>query len=235
MQTNSSFFTFLFLIILLGIPTSTWAQEEYVDEGMKSPEVLNLLERLVVPCKGGHRQKSEVSIGIGGISLYIDDRTEEHKVDKDTPLGVYRYTKVRYGGRHYTPTFDISYNRYLLTFLDDILEFSVGGSITGGMSKERRRDAATNANMQEFRKEHIAALIGVRFSVQSELVTYYCGAAGGIDMVLQNDFYNHRKNKLKGAVQVTFGGISIGKKVFGFGELGAGCLGVVRGGIGCRF
>lgn len=68
------------------------------------------------------------------------------------------------------------------------------------------------------------------------VVSMYSGAGIGWDFIHQKDSgisKNERETNI--GLQFTFYGISVGRRVFGFAEVGVGNLGILRWGIGYRF
>lgn len=224
----------IFLIIFIGTPKTSLAQGELFPTVLEpQPIGESFMECFLFFQSTPPKQKSEVSIGIGGFPLYIDDTAEEDKISAYTPLDVYRNRKIIYDGRHVFPAFDMSYYRHIVTY--NSLNLYVGGSMAEGYSKERMHEVGTNRLSRTYSKRHLDALLGIKIGLHTEYVGFYCGAVGGPELVLHNDFYGKKDVKVTGAVHVTILGMSVGKRVFCYGELGVGCLGVLRGGLGYRF
>ncbi|MDR1591758.1 MAG: hypothetical protein LBS16_02590 [Prevotellaceae bacterium] len=76
----------------------------------------------------------------------------------------------------------------------------------------------------------------VRFSyLNRKAVTLYSGLAFGFSFLWTDTGVNNTGFELLPASQVTFFGVSFGKKLFGNVELGIGMKGIISAGIGYRF
>ena len=228
MQTNRCFFTFLFLIILIGKPVPMRAQEDMFGN------TFNFIDKLVQPVKISSPYQSEVSFSIGGPNYYFHDKPEKRKNFGYYPMVYYHWRKWDYDKRRFYPTFDISYYHHLTSVFQQTIEISVGGSLGYGMSSEKRTNRLTYVT-ERYRKGHLLSMVGVKFGVHTQLAHLYCGAAGGTDVVFQSNFEGKKKRMMNAAFQITGLGVSFGRKVFGYGELGVGCLGTFRAGAGYRF
>ena len=96
-------------------------------------------------------------------------------------------------------------------------------------------DARDNSFLYNHRETQIAILPAVRFSyLNKKYVTLYSGVSTGFLLNFEcedgnTDIYFHP------TFQLTAFGVSVGRKFFGFTELGIGYKGFIHGGIGYRF
>ena len=115
----------------------------------------------------------------------------------------------------------------------------VGGSLTwtGGFSGVYRYDIHERTGMQNYNLYSIMPTM--RFAwLRRGIVQLYSGVGIGVTVTTResNPLPTCRVNvSTIAAYDLTFFGIAVGRKVFGYIDLGMGTRGVVSAGIGCRF
>ena len=111
----------------------------------------------------------------------------------------------------------------------------LGGSVSYMGIFSKAYDARDNSFLYNHRETQIAFLPAVRFSyLNKKYVTLYSGVSTGFLLNFERengctDVYFHP------TFQLTAFGVSVGRKFFGFTELGLGYKGFIQGGIGYRF
>lgn len=166
-------------------------------------------------------RKNEISVGVGGPSFWaILDGIECGPRSSDgviEPL----YGK-KYGDKHYTPSYSVSYNYYTKKWLSFNTRLSYSGSYryvyTGTDSHVDYLEVTPCVTLMEMVRFHY---------MNKEKVRLYSSIGAGVSLAVDS---------LLPSLQFTFFGVSFGKKVFGFVEMGMGTEYIsYLGGIGYRF
>ncbi|MBQ9138543.1 MAG: hypothetical protein IJX65_07910 [Alistipes sp.] len=105
--------------------------------------------------------------------------------------------------------------------------FEVGGTLSFGATTQSRRQLETDAKIEDYNYYAVVVMPTVRFTYMNRgIVQLYSGISLGVA-------FGSKAPEFTG--DCTLIGCSVGKKLFGFAELGAGVGGWSRVGIGYRF
>jgi hypothetical protein len=177
----------------------------------------------------------QVGTGLAGLIqfllldlLYVD-------VDKEEPYYPENFSEELDRERYYRG------NEYLVYCLSmeygykvkDFLSLGAKGYV--GFKTQPVRHVGTNDIL--YRDNHIAtaALFNIRFDwLRREVVTMYSSIGLGATICIDERRYS-RYVAAYPIFDITWVGINVGRRVYGFAEFGGGVSGVVRAGIGVRF
>ena len=148
-----------------------------------------------------------------------------------SPLERYNNGKYYYDDQIYTQALTVSYTSELKRWL----ALSINASYSGVFQNER--ETASGKKMDKYTKHRIAIYPMVRFTYFNRpSVRLYSAVGLGFGMKREgwsnNDDYDY-ENYVSG--QITFFGISVGKKLFASWEFGYGSMGILNMGVGYRF
>lgn len=115
--------------------------------------------------------------------------------------------------------------------------FWLGGMVSYQGTYFQRNNSFTEEKIGISRKHSITIMPAVRFSwVNKKIVTLYSGVALGVSFMFSlNEPGNYSQFQPYIAFQITGVGVEVGKKWYGFAEVGAGFKGIVCAGFGFRF
>lgn len=122
-------------------------------------------------------------------------------------------------------TLGLSYSKQIKPWL------GVGAKAMFAATWQSEYDVYTNAPLYNYNMYNIAALLDFRFSwLRREKVEMYSSVAAGLMAHIER-----ANGGLVPMFDVAFLGLKVGKKFYGFIEIGAGVGGSARGGFGIRF
>ena len=113
--------------------------------------------------------------------------------------------------------------------------FYLGGTVvyTGGFKRVEYIPLRTRRGTYSF--NNFAFMPEVRFAwVRRDIVQLYSGLGVGIQFAVYDE-YETKQTGLDCAFDVTFIGISVGRKFFGYFDIGQGSRGILSVGVGYRF
>ena len=168
-----------------------------------------------------------VNIGAPGPLTYI--LLLDFNMDKptDTFTASDRLAAGRYyeGPTYFLPPISLEYGRYVNKWL----VVGAKASFTGIFSSMRH--IATNKRFSTDGEYILSTVVNLRFDyLRRDIVSLYSGIGLGITTKISYDY-----NMVAPMFDVTYFGITVGKNIFGFAELGGGGSGCLRCGIGGRF
>ena len=112
----------------------------------------------------------------------------------------------------------------------------VGGVATWTTGYERVSSIVDHSRVDTFNYNDITIMPVVRFAwVNRGIVQLYSGVGMGITYGVHDATLSKKARSLGMAYDVTFVGITVGRRWFGYLDIGAGNRGVISAGIGCRF
>jgi hypothetical protein len=174
--------------------------------------------------------RHEVAVSLGYIPLYgMEEEPDWTYVD--TPLGLYESNKYYEGPEHYLPSISLSYHYNLKKWL------SLGAYLSYSGSYANLNRCVDDKKETSYWNNYFAVMTSVRFNFLSKPMVRLYGECGiGVYYSRHKDsWWSKYSTDSSLCGQLTFFGVSVGKKLFGFSEVGFGCLGLIRGGIGYRF
>lgn len=142
-------------------------------------------------------------------------------------------------GRIPTPSFSVGYKYRLAKW------FWLGGTVSYTGFHETTRDRVSNKKAASRSTHFISIIPSVRFSwLNKKYVTLYSGV--GIGFAIEIDkwsyskefypyLYNSREIYIPLTGQLTFVGVHVGRKWYGFTEIGIGPQGIIQAGFGYNF
>lgn len=192
----------------------------------KIRKTLMTLVGLLAFCFAGHSQTGsqykvhEISVGVSPVPFWASVMTDwEWNDDKGIIGNVYG---EKHGKARKVPMISVAYNHYLKKWLSLNTRLSYSGQYSyiysGADSKRDRLDVSASLTLIEM----------VNFTyLNKENVRLYSSVGLGLSAY---------SGTLLPAIQLSYFGVSFGKKFFGFAELGGGTeYFAVHGGLGYRF
>ena len=138
-----------------------------------------------------------------------------------------------YKGIYCTPNISIGYKYRLAKW------FWLGATVSYTCFLENRHDRVTNVKISSERDHIISIMPSVRFSwLNKKYVTLYSGLSLGyaVDIIQyksQTEKYSTAEHGV--GFQLTAVGVHVGRKWYGFTEIGVGMQGFIQAGFGCNF
>jgi hypothetical protein len=148
-----------------------------------------------------------------------------------TPLNRYNNGKYYYDDKFYTQAITISYTNEINRWL----ALSINASYSGVFQNERESDG--DKIIDKYRKHRIAIFPMARFTYFNRpMIRLYSAAGFGFGMIKEG-WSNNGRDKTDNSIdgQLTFFGVSVGKKFFASWELGYGAMGYLIMAGGYRF
>ncbi|MBR6064789.1 MAG: hypothetical protein IKP54_11625 [Bacteroidales bacterium] len=182
-------------------------------------------------------QRHDIQIGIGDplLPAFVTGQIFGHgRPDYYEQLpAVNWFGDDSYKWRACTPAISISY-KYRLTKW-----FWLGATLSYTCFLENRYDRVTNVKTSSERDHIISIMPSVRFSwLNKKYVTLYSGLSLGyaVDIIQyksQTEKYSTAEHGV--GFQLTAVGVHVGRKWYGFTEIGIGMQGFIQAGFGCNF
>ena len=175
------------------------------------------------------RPRHEFQFGIGDHTMYRSGFFDEYYYNYEHERNVKWFGSDTYiKTKIYTPVFSLTYHYRLLKWL------SFGGYISYANASTKKINILTEEKTT-FHEHFVAIAPSVRFTyLNRKYVTLYSGL--GISMTWN---FNQDEDGMKTwsyvSGQLTLVGVSVGKKWYGFAELGYGDKGIITAGFGYRF
>lgn len=176
-----------------------------------------------------------ITFGVGGFPMMGGAKSRFVKYD---PYGGYNHydQSRRYQNNAINlPAFNLGYSYDLLRWL------SLGGTLSYSYSGAKYYDGFSDEHIGSFGTSNLSLSAMVRFTwLRRSVVRLYSQVGLGLGLCIQNkallgDRYDNNLSVIV-AGQMTYFGIQIGRKVYGYAELaGFGTQGALVVGIGCRF
>ena len=178
-----------------------------------------------------YKNKHEFSIRWGANYDFYENHNDFYYWS--APLENYNSGKYHRGNETYTEAITLSYSREMKRWIT----LSINASYYGLFQSER--DNVSNKKTDTYRKHKISVYPMVRFTyLNRPVIRLYSSVGLGLGVTKEGwsdnrRYYNDNDTYLDG--QLTFFGISIGKKLFVLGETGIGAMGFLTVGGGYRF
>ena len=165
----------------------------------------------------------------GGYGGYYGGYGYLYDVPPYTPLNRYNDGKYYYDKEIQTQAISLTYTREIKRWL----ALSINASYSGAYRNERESESGKITN--KYRRHRIAVFPMVRFTyLNRPVVRLYSGVGIGLGLKKEGWSNNHEyKSRFDG--QITFFGVSVGRKLFTSWELGTGAMGYLTVGGGYRF
>jgi hypothetical protein len=129
----------------------------------------------------------------------------------------------------YSPAINLSYSYQLKSWL------SLGAAITYSVLDKTYKNQLTDEMQFKKRRQFLAFTPSVRFDwYRMKYVRVYSGVGLGVAYYKKKDSFEE-KNSCYGSVDITYLGMSVGRKWYGFGEMSIGTNGFFKIGVGYRF
>ena len=181
------------------------------------------------------RHEVTFDLGMGtfnGEKNYFDWE-ESDVIQPATPLEQYRRLKYHEKDKIFSPSYNVQYH---YNFRLGATPVAVGATLAYQQESQKRLDTDYPNIVEKRSANYLNMLLSARiYPLYRERVKIYGEAYVGHGHYWDYGFDDVVKSSSKTVFHFTLFGISFGKKMFGFGEFGIGCLGVLRGGIGYRF
>ena len=179
-----------------------------------------------------YKLKSEFTIRVGVVDGFDSGYWDWGWYHVDTPLERYEKGRYYYDNKIFTEAISLSYSHELKKWLS----LGVNVSYSGVFQKERR--TSDDQIVNRYKKHRIGLFPLVKFTYFNRpIIRLYSAAGFGIgvkDVRWTNSRSSHeRETRLSG--QLTFFGVSVGKKLFASWEVGAGSAGYITMCAGYRF
>ena len=183
-----------------------------------------------------YKNKQEFTIRWG----WVDDEDwygwSDYRIDGllypfTTPLDRYNNGKYYRDEKVYTQALTLSYTNEIKRWL----ALSINATYSGAYQNER--EAGTGKITDKYRRHRISVYPMVRFTYFNRPVIRLYSAAGFGFGMIKDGWSNNNLYETKTDIdgQVTFFGVSVGKKLFASWELGFGSMGYLTMGGGYRF
>lgn len=173
--------------------------------------------------------RHEVRFSIGAVSLLnVFD-------SKDYYWPGNYFGSYYYGNKTYLPSFNLNYMYQVKRW------FAVGAILTYTGTRQSYYSIRNDRKTHNNRNHYYTFIPTVRFDwFNRPRVKLYSGLGVGIgyhseklSRISEGMVYKYTELYL--APEVTFFGLTVGSRLYGFGEIGLGLDGIVRGGIGYKF
>lgn len=194
--------------------------------------MLHVVQAQEAPTITNPYPKNEFTVGIGyapGLKEYID--MPSFDLETCSPLYEYNSGKYTLSNEQQTLSVALAYHRHLYK------HWAVG--IQAGWTHTYRYKYGIISGEREgsCRMHNIMLLADFRYYFAiTQVSQLYAGISAGATDRMYRGFYDASfSHKIKPIGHITFFGVMIGKRLFGFSEVGAGMLGVLRCGAGYRF
>lgn len=140
-----------------------------------------------------------------------------------------------------TPTISIGYKYRFAKW------FWLGGTVSYTGFFETIYDRVSDIKYSSENSHLLVVMPEVRFSwLNTKYVTLYSGIGIGVGFLFDNIYYTEDYGHIKAGYssehvrlaptgQLTFVGIHVGRKWYGFTEIGIGSKGIIQAGFGCNF
>lgn len=139
-----------------------------------------------------------------------------------------------------TPTFSVGYKYRFAKW------FWFGASVSYTGFYETKYDRISNQKYSSNNLHYITIVPEVRFSwLNKKYVTLYSGIGIGVGLFIDDTYYsnkffpngqpNYDEVTWAPTGQLTFVGVHVGRKWYGFTEIGVGCKGIIQAGFGYNF
>jgi len=140
-----------------------------------------------------------------------------------------------------TPTISIGYKYRLAKW------FWLGATVSYTGFFETIYDRVSNKKYSTYNSHMLTVMPEVRFSwLNTKFVTLYSGIGLGVNFIFEETYYAENNGRIKAGYstdyvglsptgQVTFVGIHVGRKWYGFTEIGIGTRGIIQAGFGYNF
>jgi hypothetical protein len=169
------------------------------------------------------------SIGAPGLlpllmlnELTYDLETDEYPFTASEKLADKRYYD---GSVYFVPPISLEYGRYVNRWLVIGAKASIMGLY------QHKRHIGTHKRISTKSALILSTAVSLRFDyLRRDLVSLYSGISVGIGTKIGG-----KESIISPTLDMTYFGITVGKHIFGFAEIGGGASGVVRCGIGGRF
>ena len=150
----------------------------------------------------------------------------------ETPLERYNNGKYYFEDKVYTQAISLSYTRELKRWFS----LSINIAYSGVFQKEREKEG--NMVISEYKKHRLGIIPMARFNyLNRPMIRLY--SAVGYGFGIKNESWSNtnrdNNNMTRVSGQITFFGVSVGKKIFASSEIGAGGMGYLTVGGGYRF
>lgn len=196
--------------------------------------VIIAITTLTSPCFGQQdwsRVRHELRLGIGAIPL----TSVTFFVAKDDSPSPADYVNFYKGDKTYTPAVNLTYSYQFKKWL------SFGATLTYAGIFQNRYDIISDKLRGEYRSLYIGLTPTVRFDyLNREMVRLY--SAFGLGLGYNREYnselkenYSLRNDDFFPTLDMTFIGVTVGRKLYGFGEVGIGHNGLIKLGMGYRF
>lgn len=177
------------------------------------------------------RQEASFSLGYFNYSDWDTSDDDYSDFDYGSPLDNYNSWKTFRGNRKHSPSISLSYHYDLNS------HWAAGAYMGYAGCYQNMHNNAGGSPLSKYRDHYLFILPTMRlYYMYRPAVRLYGEMGFGAYIRWKKDFGEDSYScHMDACGQITVFGISVGKKVFGFGELGYGILGVCRFGIGYRF
>lgn len=185
--------------------------------------------------KPAYKPKNELSISWGLIEnpfeMYHNDTPDwpGGRFEGSTPWERYDRNRYSYGDRIYTQAFSLGYTQELSQWL------SLGVQAAySGIYQSQRLEGMTTDRLYTHR---FALYPAVRFTyLNRPIIRLYSGAGLGVGMKWKHEFFDRDvEYSVFPTGQVTFFGLSVGRRLFANWEIGYGVKGYLTLGMGYRW
>ena len=174
-----------------------------------------------------YRHDIRVGLGATGLSMlfYLDSTFDANfPSDNETMSDILAHYRFNYGELRLTPVISLEYSYAV----NDWFAIGVKGSYVS--MYRTRRHAHTGERYGRVSLTAINAMVNARFQwLNRDIVKMYSslglGAMTAFGLAQEPFFF----------YDATWGGLSVGEKVYGYFEFGGGASGVARAGLGVRF
>ena len=181
-----------------------------------------------------YKLKNEFTVRLGVVDGFDSDNWNFNWdwYNTDTPLERYEKGRYIYDDKIFTEAISLSYSRELKRWL----ALGINLTYSGVFQKERR--TSDDQVVNRYRKHRIGLFPMVKFTYFNRPIIRLYSAAGfgmGVrdERWTSNKASHEREILLSG--QLTFFGVSVGKKIFASWEVGAGSMGYITMCAGYRF
>lgn len=196
--------------------------------------VLVVAAMLAIPVFGQQswrNNRHEIRLGVGIVPM-----TSSYSFGYKDYLPAQNYSADFYkGDKTFTPAINLTYSYQFRKWL------SLGATLTYAGVYQNSYDLLSDKLRGKYRDHYIGLTPTVRFDyLNREFIRLYSAFGFGIGMDMERDgltkdYYSGYSNRLIPTIDMTWFGVAVGRKIYGFCELGIGFNGFLKAGIGYRF
>jgi hypothetical protein len=176
-----------------------------------------------------YKPKHEITVRCG---LYDDEIFDDWGWDDESPFERYNRGEYHLDDKIYTSVISFSYTHEIKRWLAMSVNFSYSGV------SQNERSTENDHIVNKYSKHRFSLFPSAKFTyLNRPMIRLYSAAGFGLGLKREKWYSNsnHFTNETHISGQLTFFGVSVGKKLFASCEMGYGSMGILTMGGGYRF